>query len=80
MEVENKKPQNPNAFPIEYQNGEFKAGMTLRDYFAAKAMQGIISVYESRSGFSVMKKECKDLANTAYSIANAMLKERKKQE
>ena len=42
-------------------------GMTLRDYFAAKAMQGICArVHWSHSG----------TAETAYEIADAMLKAR----
>ena len=42
---------------------------TLRDYFAAKAMQGIISSDCNYGAFS-------DLASDAYSIADAMLKAR----
>ncbi|MGE2012587.1 hypothetical protein HV189_05790 [Enterobacter sp. RHBSTW-00422] len=44
-------------------------GMTLRDYFAAKAMQGIISSECNYGAFS-------DLASDAYSIADAMLRAR----
>lgn len=33
-----KTPNNPDAFPLVYQNGEFQPGMTLRDYFAAEAI------------------------------------------
>ena len=40
--------------------------MTIRDYFAAKAMQGIISSECNYGAFS-------DLASDAYSIADAML-------
>jgi hypothetical protein len=46
-----------------------QSGMTLRDYFAAKAMQGIISSDCNYGAFS-------DLASDAYSIADAMLKAR----
>ena len=45
-------------------------GMTLRDYFAAKAMQGICS---SRPG-NLMT--CARIAAEAYDLANAMLKAR----
>ena len=47
-------------------------GMTLRDYFAAKAMQAIISFapYASDGGVSD--------AERAYQFADAMLKEREK--
>ncbi|MGX9740460.1 hypothetical protein [Pseudocitrobacter corydidari] len=44
-------------------------GMSLRDYFAAKAMQGIISSECNYGAFS-------DLASDAYSIADAMLRAR----
>ncbi|MCB7504539.1 hypothetical protein [Enterobacter roggenkampii] len=44
-------------------------GMTLRDYFSAKAMQGIISSECNYGAFS-------DLASDAYSIADAMLRAR----
>lgn len=46
-----------------------KQGMTLRDYFAAKAMQGI----QARSNWAVA-----DVAATAYLQADAMMKERSK--
>lgn len=48
---------------------KYETGMTLRDYFAAKAMQGI----QSRVNWSVS-----DVAATAYLQADAMLKERQK--
>ena len=79
MENQEKKPQNPFAFPQDANAclDEYK-GMTIRDYFAAKAMQGIISVYDRRAGFKTMEKESIDLAKTSYEIADAMLKEREK--
>jgi hypothetical protein len=59
---------NPPAFPYSVDNGEtvkYVTGMTLRDYFAAKAMlrTSVGSSYEQ-------------LAKTAYEIADAMLKAR----
>lgn len=57
------------AFPTRDDNYDSKysgPGMTLRDYFAAKAMQGIISSECNYGAFS-------DLASDAYSIADAML-------
>lgn len=44
-------------------------GMTLRDYFAAKAMQGIIACPSSSGSFM-------DLADEAYEYADAMLRAR----
>ena len=47
-------------------------GMTLRDYFAAKAMQGYCSDLEWR-----LDMDFSDTADAAYSVADAMLKARK---
>lgn len=47
-------------------------GMTLRDYFAAKAMQGMLSCSIQRQSDTEM------FARDAYTIADAMLKERAK--
>ena len=47
------------------------AGMTLRDYFAAKAMQGITSTL---SGTAPVLYDA--IADDAYEIADAMLKAR----
>jgi hypothetical protein len=46
--------------------------MTLRDYFAAQAMQGIVSVLNRGIRPTDMEAVCKD----AYAIADAMLKAR----
>lgn len=64
------------AFPqcVQYLNGNIAqhvAGMTLRDYFAAKAMQGFMSV----PGAFQPKLD----AQIAYEMADAMLAERSKE-
>lgn len=68
------------AFPIPgevfYLGGDrFKeqafSGMTLRDYFAAMAMQGILSDHN-------YDHPAKKLAELAYKVADAMLEEREK--
>jgi hypothetical protein len=61
-----RKIQLPLAFP-----GNHSGGMTLRDYFAAKAMQGFAADSEATwtDGVSGMAK-------SAYKWADAMLKER----
>ena len=46
-------------------------GMDLRDYFAAKAMHGLISINE-------LDLTHEDYARLAYLLADAMLKERAK--
>ena len=55
---------NSPAFP----DGLGKKGMTLRDYMAAKAMQGMI--------VDVVQPQYDYIAETAYSMADAMLKAR----
>lgn len=69
---ETKKISNPEAFPILDPNGSFwNPGMTLRDYFATKAMQAIISHY----GFIESNEK---ISASAFCIADEMLKERSK--
>lgn len=48
-----------------------KQGMSLRDYFAAKAMQGLIATY--RQGVNI---DGNNLAIYSYQMADQMLKER----
>ena len=55
------------AFPNPHRTD--KLGMTLRDYFAAKAMHGLISINE-------LDLTYEDYARAAYLLADAMLKER----
>jgi hypothetical protein len=63
---------NPPAFPIGLEAfGEDKTGMTLRDYFAAKAMQALLSDPDWRQDMDI-----KDTAFAAYKTADAMLKAR----
>ena len=64
---------NEPAFPNEGFNGwgEPFRGMTLRDYFAAKAMQAIIGREDDRFNTTLEFVGAK-----AYQYADAMLKER----
>lgn len=48
-------------------------GMTLRDYFAAKVMQGLLAADDAK-----VVRFYKTRAECAYAIADAMLKEREK--
>lgn len=66
---ENHEPDNPSAFPRENIDEE-KSGMFLLDYFAAKAMQTLLNKNLAGSNNQISEK--------AYSIAEAMLKERSK--
>jgi predicted lipoprotein with Yx(FWY)xxD motif len=66
---------NPSAFPspgVIRQDGTHQGayeGMSLRDYFAAKAMQGMLAN-------PAFISDDKALASGSYSIADAMLKAR----
>lgn len=70
-----------SAFPNEGFNGwsSPESGMTLRDYFAAKAMQGLLSANpETTSKLIVVTKGSGSVSELAYVIADAMLKQRNK--
>ena len=51
-------------------------GMDLRDYFAAKALQGDISRYENKDNPEYWTTEA--VAERSYAMADAMMKARKK--
>lgn len=62
------------AFPVGVTNG-----MTLRDYFAAKAMQSYTSDKEFVDACAFMEKDVKEeIARVAYAQADAMLQAREK--
>ena len=58
------------AFPTTNYSAVYSEGMSLRDYFAAKAMQAILTSYKI--------EDCDDfvVANCAYQMADFMLKAR----
>ena len=76
------KPNNPEAFPRpaslgnNYLTGEEgvvvdpQRGMTLRDYFAAKAMQSMLTAYQG------IPYPMDNLSTRAYAQADSMLKAR----
>lgn len=71
--MDDNKPNNPPAFPTRT-SGEDPArpdlsGMELRDYFAAKALNGTADMGVNHED---------ETAKRAYKIADAMLKEREK--
>ena len=51
----------------------YEHGMTLRDYFAAKAMQGYLS---GHAGEGIVFPSWEDVSKDSYDIADAMLKAR----
>ena len=64
------QPQSP------YDKSVFE-GVSIRDYFAAKAMQGF-AVNAKADDESLMPLLCQQLATVAYQMADAMLAERAK--
>lgn len=70
---------NPPAFPsVEKQPGEEfdieNLGMSLRDHFAGLAMQNLVPIFHDKWQVHRMDK----LAEQAYLMADAMLKQRLK--
>jgi len=66
------------AFPVAFKWGDELSqynGMTLRDYFAAKAMQGLMHNYHP-CDFLENKNYLEDISMASYQMANAMMKER----
>lgn len=78
--MSNKKPNNPTAFPelkiTEHPSGTkykvYYSGVRLRDYFAAKAMQGYITADPD------LQWDDDDMIKQSYAIADAMLAERER--
>lgn len=64
--------KNEYAFPSSYLDSNLTKGMTLRDYFAAKAMHAIRIEEGATADYEFV-------AQRAYGIADAMLKEREKE-
>lgn len=65
------KPENPSAFPNDFGGSAYapEFGMSLRDYFASKALSGWVKG---------MPCSIKDMAQGCYEIADAMLEARGK--
>ena len=70
------------AFPLQYDDGSFQSGMSLRDYFAAHApeeyLMGVTRKWRE-SGELQETEVSTIMAAAAFMYADAMLKEREKQ-
>jgi hypothetical protein len=72
-----------SAFPYAGEtapNGEYiygETGMTLRDYFAAKAMQSMLTEYSRTNGGIGAAHIGRNVSHHAYVMADAMLEARK---
>lgn len=66
------------AFPTDHSTCDsvtiIRGGMSLRDYFAAKAMQGMTGC----GGIWMNPIDAPEIAKRVYAMADAMLKEREK--
>jgi len=73
------KPENPPAFPecnsLDDQPGWLRGGMSLRDWFAGMALQGICTIDRRTSPIDDTQRIT---ARTAYQLADAMLAERER--
>ena len=75
---------NPPAFPVSFKWGNELSqynGMTLRDYFAAKAMQAMFINQNVHSATMLLAKQTDTpeenvLAKLSYEVADAMMEER----
>ena len=66
---------NEPAFPQKNIKGNWGLGLTMRDYFAAKAVQGM---FASDTSDWNQEGEWEERAQTAYTMADAMLEARDK--
>ncbi len=70
---------NPPAFPVSGDWSQIKdKGMTLRDYFAAKAMQADIFNATAKIEFEIGHWNLDAIAIRAYKMADEMMKARTK--
>lgn len=76
VRLEGDEMKNELAFPRTGDKNieSWQSGMTLRDYFAAKAMQGMIACGHTKWELPSNKV----IAETAYSMADSMLLERER--
>jgi hypothetical protein len=67
---------NQPAFPLAVEGNFINMGMSLRDYFAAKAMQGQLSIFENVTALAREQIKLEDVCIASYEVADAMLKAR----
>jgi hypothetical protein len=75
---ETKKPKNIDAFPCDNKNEGYR-GMTLRDYFASKALPEVLQHWQRMQrqiDFEDRQGDAENIAIQSYLIADAMLKQR----
>jgi hypothetical protein len=79
----NKQQDGGPAFPSEQGhipdgawNQTYESGMSLRDWFAGMALQGMLAYYNPNRGDFHTNASKDDIAGYAFYIANAMLEAR----
>jgi hypothetical protein len=68
--------RSDNAFPVNWGENNFYSGMTIEQYYAAKAMQGILANPATMTQIAELAKEGAGsdlIAIMAFRIANAMI-------
>ena len=65
--------ENKTAFPVNNGGKNIENGMSLRDYFAATALNGLLSAWVAHD-----ITDYNELAHDAYMAADTMLKAREK--
>jgi hypothetical protein len=68
--------QDNSAFPL-HMHGDYGKGMTLRDYFAAAVLQGLVASKQYTLIPMVLGNSC-ECERAAYQVADNMLSVRKK--
>ena len=67
---------NLPAFPLAVEGNFINMGMSMRDYFAAKAMQGFAAACANENDFESWIENNRGMAKAAYEWADAMMKAR----
>jgi hypothetical protein len=67
---------NPNATEKEIKEAQ---GMTLRDYFAAAALQGWLASFGPEAPHPALKNAENEIATLSYRVADAMIEARKEE-
>ena len=63
------------AFPMVFNDNSWHEGISIRDYFAAKALTGMLA-YSINNSCNQANDSCDDIVVGAYKFADAMLKAR----
>ena len=70
---------NPSAFPLDVEHIGYEWGMSLRDYFAAKAMQASFEEVSRYDQFDSCAKDAYKMADAMMTARNSILLNHKEQ-